>query len=198
MNRAYWLSMLGILSLLATVPEAWGQARNTAYIAYVYPAGGQQGSTFQIRLGGQRLNGLYDVLVSGSGITAKLIDYHRQLGNQEFTLLREQLKELRAPSPQNVDEVPQQDQATLDLIEKIEQRLAQHVNTPACISHADLAFVEVTIAPDAEPGAGNQAGHSARCHQPAWFPRRPGSRSRQEADENLRRPGTRQGAARPT
>ena len=105
MNRVIWLSILGLGSLLVTTPAAWAQARRTAYIAYVYPAGGQQGTTFQIRLGGQRLNGVHDVRVSGTGVSAKVVEYYRQLSNQEVTLLREQLRELR---PRRMRRMPRQ------------------------------------------------------------------------------------------
>ena len=39
-----------------------------------------------------------------------------------------------------------------ELIARIEKRIAEYVNTPACASIANLVFVEVTIAADAQPG----------------------------------------------
>ena len=148
MSRVLWLSILGLASLLA--PEALAQ--RTAYIGFVYPAGGQQGTTFQIRLGGQRLNGVHDAVVSGTGVTAKVVDYHRQLSNQEVSLMREQVRELKrevakAKAKRKVD------QATRQMIARIDKRIASWVNRPACSSLAEIAFVEVTAAPDAEPGA---------------------------------------------
>ncbi|HID21350.1 MAG TPA: hypothetical protein EYP14_03000 [Planctomycetaceae bacterium] len=70
-------------------------AQRTAYIGYVYPAGGQRGTTFRVRLGGQRLTGAYGATVTGSGVHAKLIQNYRKLGTQEMSLLREQLKRLK-------------------------------------------------------------------------------------------------------
>ena len=40
------------------------QAQPRPYIGFVYPAGGQKGTTFQIRLGGQGLNEVNAVVVS--------------------------------------------------------------------------------------------------------------------------------------
>ena len=93
MSRTVRLAVLGLVALAAAAPAA--HAQRTAYIGYVYPAGGQQGTTFQIRLGGQNLDGVDAVLVSGTGVQAKVTEYFRKLGNQEMTLMREQLAELR-------------------------------------------------------------------------------------------------------
>ena len=46
--------VLGLVAWLATASAACG-AGPRPYIGYVYPAGGQQGTTFQVRLGGQGL-----------------------------------------------------------------------------------------------------------------------------------------------
>ncbi len=77
---------------LAVASAAWAQNQ---YIGYVYPAGGQQGTTFPIRLGGQGLAHACDVVVSGEGVSARLVDYHRVMSNEELGLLNRQLSELR-------------------------------------------------------------------------------------------------------
>ena len=56
MSRVLWLPILGLAGLLAMASSAQGQP--TPYIGFVYPAGGQQGTTFQVKLGGQRLDGV--------------------------------------------------------------------------------------------------------------------------------------------
>ena len=86
------LPILGLAVLLAAASSAWAQNQ---YIGYVYPAGGQQGSTFPIRLGGQRLTHASDLVVSGEGVSVRLVDYYRVWNNQEMALLRQQLNELR-------------------------------------------------------------------------------------------------------
>ena len=151
MSRVLWLSILGLCGLLAMAPDARAQ-RRTAYIAYAYPAGGQQGTTFQIRLGGQRLTGVDDVLVSGEGVTAKIVKYYRRLSNQEMTLLREQLRDLKRGAAQQPKARKKVDESTQEMITRIESVIAEWVNQPGCASHSELVFVEVKIAPDADPG----------------------------------------------
>ncbi|MCS7239222.1 MAG: hypothetical protein NZ899_13280 [Thermoguttaceae bacterium] len=67
------------------------------YIGYVYPAGGQQGTTFPIRLGGQGLSYPTGLIVTGEGVSVRLVDFLRVMSNQELDLLRQQLKELENP-----------------------------------------------------------------------------------------------------
>ena len=85
-------AVFGLAILVAAASSARAQSQ---YIGYVYPAGGQQDTTFPIRLGGQGLVYASDVVVSGEGVSVRLVDYYRVLGNQELGLLSQQLNELR-------------------------------------------------------------------------------------------------------
>ncbi len=163
MSKNLWVPILGLAGLLAMVSSAHAQRRQRGpYIGFVYPAGGQQGATFQIKLGGQNLDGVNSVLVSGTGVQAKVVEYFRKMNNQEMRLLREQLRELKPRSrggrrtkqaaKKAPKQAPKQDEATKKLIARIERRIAAWVNRPANSSLASLVFVEVTMAPDAEPG----------------------------------------------
>jgi hypothetical protein len=163
--------------LLASTPSVLSQTR--PYIGYVYPAGGQQGTTFQIKLGGQSLDDVNEVMVTGSGVAAKVIEYDRPLGNQETTLLREQLKELKRSATNTVStmmasgppmmaaensmmgagtvmEKPSAptgtNEAMQKLIARIEKRIAECVDRPASVALASIVYAEVTLAPDASPG----------------------------------------------
>ena len=162
--------------VLAVTTAAWAQR---PYIGYTYPAGGQQGTTTQIRLGGQGLDDVDTVLVSGAGVTARVVEYYRRLNNQEVQLLREQLAELKknpaaAAAPAMMMGAPMMadtmmmsgammaadsaaasgavEQTPRTLKEKIEKRVREWVQTPACAAISSLAMVEVTIAPEAAPG----------------------------------------------
>ena len=147
MSRSQWLSVLcGLAVLAAAAPAAHAQPR--PYIGYVFPAGGRQGTTFEIRLGGQNLDGASAVCVSGTGVQAEVVDYFKRLSNQEMTLLREQLNELRKKGKAPVAN----DRETQAVVASIQKRTAEYVNNPANASIANLAFVKVTIAPDAPPG----------------------------------------------
>jgi catechol 2,3-dioxygenase-like lactoylglutathione lyase family enzyme len=92
MSRLNRLPILGAVVLLAAVSSAWAQGQ---YIGYVYPAGGQQGSTFPIRIGGQSLRHADSLIVTGDGVSCRLVDYYRVFDNQEMAFLSQQLNELR-------------------------------------------------------------------------------------------------------
>ncbi len=144
MSRLAYFAVLTLASFLAITPDAWAQPR--PYIGFVYPAGGQQGTTFQVRVGGQGIDGVDQAIVSGTGVSAKVIEYRRRLGSQEVALLREQRNELRRASSATEGE------ATRKIETRIEQRIAEYVNTPACASISNIVIVEVTVKPDATPG----------------------------------------------
>jgi hypothetical protein len=178
LHKLNWLAVMGASGWLAFAPAARAQVR--PYIGFVYPAGGQQGTTFQIKLGGQGLEDVNRVFVTGLGVTARVVEYDRTLNPQEITLLSEQLKELKrgktdvastmmnSGTPMMASESPMMtsgtttqktavapassDEATLKLVARIEKRIAEYVGRPASVALASIAYVEVTIAPDAPPG----------------------------------------------
>jgi hypothetical protein len=180
MRTVHWLALLGMTGWLALAPAARAQTR--PYIGFVYPAGGQQGTTFRVKLGGQGLDDLDRVFVTGSGVIARVIEYNRVLGNQETTLLSEQLRELKraktnatpgkassgdsmtmmmadntmmasdGASAKDADATGGQGEGTEKLITRIERRVSETVNRPASAALAGIAFIEVRIAPDAPPG----------------------------------------------
>lgn len=92
MNRLISLATLGLGMLVAAASSAWAQSQ---YIGFVYPAGGQQGTTFPVRLGGQGLIDASDLMVSGEGVSVRLVDYYRVMDNQEMALLNQQLNQLK-------------------------------------------------------------------------------------------------------
>ncbi len=116
------------------------------YIGFVYPAGGQRGSTFQVTLGGQFINGTKKVLVTGEGVSARIIEYNRKIGPQTQRLLQEQREEIRY--------IPK-DKRTEDqnlMLERLDKIIGEYVQQPACDAIANILICEVKIAPDAKPG----------------------------------------------
>jgi hypothetical protein len=75
------------------------------HVAYVYPAGGQRGTSFEVRVGGEFLEGAANAYFAGGGLTAQVIDFARPLSGDKMNELREELKELEeshadgAPNP---------------------------------------------------------------------------------------------------
>lgn len=171
------LLLCGLLvaCFLALAPSARAQQR--PYIGYAYPAGGQKGTTFQLRLGGQAVDDATGVTVSGEGVTAKIVECYRRLNNQEMQLLNEQLRALRretlsdsskamlmdseAPvmmSETSTNETAAQPNAQAktghvrEMMKRIEKRTLEYVPNPACASIASLVIVEVVVSSEAAAG----------------------------------------------
>jgi hypothetical protein len=180
MHLLLWLFLLGCS------PAALAQSR--PYIGFVYPAGGQQGTTFRIRLGGQNLDDVSSVLITGPGVTASVAECYRRLNNEQMQLLNEQVKLLKEEAMSDsarklrlsfesnnvMSETPamttipdpnqspgqthvgvlseSKRQVNRTLIDRIEARTLEYVSNPACPSIATLVILEITLAPDAEPG----------------------------------------------
>ena len=98
-NRPLRFSVsIGVFSFTAAV--SWLHAQPAAnrvppHIGFVYPAGGQRGTTFVVSVGGQNLVGASGVYFSVPGIAARIIDYERPLTQKEFTALRDELQALQ-------------------------------------------------------------------------------------------------------
>jgi hypothetical protein len=70
-------------------------AQQTPHLAYVYPAGGKIGTTFQIVVGGQFLITVSNAFVTGPGISATVLDHNRPMNQKDFNDLRDRLKVLQ-------------------------------------------------------------------------------------------------------
>lgn len=138
------LAATAVMALAA--PKVKAQSR--PYMGYVYPAGGQQGTTFAVKIGGQSLDDVTGVIVTGGGVSAKVDRCFKRIGPQEITLLREQLRELKAARK----DAKTPDPATDDLIARIEKRIEEYAQRPASNALAGLVFLDFTIAKDAAPG----------------------------------------------
>ncbi len=64
--------LLMIIAACEAVPIG-ATDKKEPHIGYLYPAGGQQGSTFDITAGGQYLQGADSVYISGEGVHATVI-----------------------------------------------------------------------------------------------------------------------------
>ncbi len=90
-----------LLIVFGVSDEAMGQQwRLPPQIGYSYPAGGRQGETFDIVVGGQRLAGVTEVHVSGQGVKAELLDYESPPSQREISAVRELMAEARKMAQQ--------------------------------------------------------------------------------------------------
>ncbi len=156
---------LAIFLALVLAPSARAQLP-TPHIGYVYPAGGRQGTTIQVAIGGQYLDGVTNAHVSGAGVHAEVAEFVKPLTPQQANQLREKLKELQdkrvaagqdgrkrgapsgAPTGTNVTWTA----ADQKLLMEIRQKLATFQRRPANPAIAETVTLRVTLGPDAEPG----------------------------------------------
>ena len=129
MSRSNRLAVLALAVLAAAASSARAQSQ---YIGYVYPAGGQRGTTFAIRLGGQRLLYASDVVVSGQGVSVRLVDYYRVMNNQELGLLRQQLRELQKNKKATVSDAMVAKMAFFEFPERVAPPEVRGLICPAC------------------------------------------------------------------
>jgi hypothetical protein len=137
------------VSLLAlAIPLA---AQQAPHAGYVYPAGGRQGTTLQVRVGGQFLGTVSKAYVSGKGVEAKVLQYERPLAGAEAQNLRDEMQKLnqkRAAS--GMAALSDAERARL---EEIRDKLEEVQRRPSIPSIAENVRLSITIAPDATLGA---------------------------------------------
>ncbi len=91
--RRLFAVALAACLLLASTALAQRRGMN---IGYVYPAGGQRGTSFEVVIAGQFLAGVDRVFISGSGVEAKFRELVRPMSGRELNQLRIELDELMA------------------------------------------------------------------------------------------------------
>lgn len=138
------LMILSLSALLCIHAEAQNRKNTSAYIGYVYPAGGQQGTSFHARIGGQRLSGICGVVVSGGGVQVQVADYFRKISPQDYRLMREQLQVL-----EDKDQLTEED---LKVKQEINLQFSEYVRQAASESLAEVATLEISIDENAIPG----------------------------------------------
>jgi hypothetical protein len=134
--------MLALGILLWIVPVVQAQP-SPPHLGYAYPAGGQRGTTFQVRIGGRALDGVTHVYISGAGIQATVIGYDKPLTQKEINTLREKLQELQKKG---------RDPAALKEMADLRERIAASVKRNANPALAEVVVIEVTLTPDAAVG----------------------------------------------
>jgi hypothetical protein len=139
------LSMPNSLAAMAVVCvfAAIASAQATPHIGYVYPAGGQQGATFEVTIGGQTLNGAANVHITGQGIEATVIEHIKPITQGQAGKLRDRLIELR--------KTPNDPDAQKEMAD-IRKKLVAFLNRPSSQAIIEMVTLRVTVAKDAAPG----------------------------------------------
>lgn len=133
-----------------------------AHIGYVFPAGGKQGTTFEVTVGGQFLDGVNRVHISGKGATATITEYIKPITQGQAVLLRDQLMQLLEkkrlanggkPGPETPKPFvrPTWRDADEKSLNEIRKKLSTFVRNPSSPAIVETVTMQVTLAPDAEP-----------------------------------------------
>jgi hypothetical protein len=138
-------AILGLAVFLAVASAAWAQPK-APHLGYVYPAGGRQGTTFLITVGGQYLDEVVRLRFSGAGIQAKPRTDIRPLTMKETGELRERLDKIR----EKRDAASRKE--TAELQRKLSAALTRQLRTQTMPAIAETVTFEAALAPDAKPG----------------------------------------------
>lgn len=136
-------SALFLSLALVAARGARGQQANVPHTAYVYPAGAQQGTTVRVEIGGQFLDGTSDVLVSGTGVDAKVVGIDKPITGLALTALRDTLQ---AMQKRPMTPALQREMASL------REQLGSSVRRNAAPSLSELVTLDITVAPNATRG----------------------------------------------
>lgn len=82
-----------VATMLFCALATYGQ-RNPR-IGYAFPAGAQQGATFQMRLAGQYLDGVSGIVVTGGGVEASVVKHVKPMNGKELNLARDRAQDLQ-------------------------------------------------------------------------------------------------------
>ena len=89
MSQLSWRAGVCLAMAVLAAPAALGQAgRQGPRVGFAYPAGGRQGETFEVTVGGQFLKDS-EVHLSGSGVEIAVLDYISPLAGKELTEIRD-------------------------------------------------------------------------------------------------------------
>ena len=167
-----WRVGLCLWAVLAAAPGARAQER--PHIGYIYPAGGRQGTVAEIAVGGQYLAGATGAHVSGKGVRTKVVRYTRALTNSQLNQLGMKLAEVRQFQVRAMAAKNKGSKAGLLMVKAAEEftllaaRLGLKDPTPKGYAElrkkladpkrqpnpqlGETVILEITVAPDAEPG----------------------------------------------
>jgi hypothetical protein len=153
MNRFLLARAPGIMLVVAPL---FATAQERPRIGYIFPAGGRQGTTFLVTVGGQFLGswkGDYQIDVlkahfSGGGIQATVRKDIRHLNSQETQALQDKVDQLRRKGSKDVATLKEMFEAQIKLT-RARSEFTRRETQPAL---ADSVTVEITLAGNAEPG----------------------------------------------
>jgi hypothetical protein len=96
MNRFGWLAFFGAATVFFAVDDARAQvASQDPHVGYLYPSGGQRGTSFDVVVGGQYLRDAEEAHISGGGVKVKVGKWYRPLSQGENTRFSLKLRDTK-------------------------------------------------------------------------------------------------------
>ena len=136
-------AVLVTAALTAGSSPARGQPLNSPHAGFTYPAGGRQGTTVQVVVGGRYLEGASGAVFTARGLRAEIAGYDKPLAQREIQDLREKAQEM-----QKGPMTPELRRQLAEIRDRIGDSLRRNAN-PALSEAVTLA---ITIDADVEPG----------------------------------------------
>ena len=154
----------------SALAQTTGQ-RSTPNIGYVYPAGGQRGTTVVVSVGGERLNGTATAYSSIPGAQVKVMGFDRPLTQREINDGRERLQKLqeKRAAVRAAEQAPKpgaakpgwtpDDEKALQAVRALLAKRPARLTNPAI---AETVTLHITLPADARAG-----DHELRVQSPA-------------------------------
>jgi hypothetical protein len=149
-----------LAATLALAASAFAQQQQPQipHIGFIYPAGGRQGSSLDLTIGGQNLNNANEAYITGPGVQVSVSKYVKPLTPAQANELREQLQKLN--EKRTAANKPPADgakpvvftAADAKTVMEIQEKLADFMRRPLSPAIAETVIVHINIAPDAPPG----------------------------------------------
>jgi len=149
MSRLRRLIACGLVILPISASAVCAQ-ETTPRLGYAFPAGGRQGATFRITLGGRYLDDIQRVYFSGSGVEARVEGKIEPMKSDEVGALRKRLSELNRLPRDKRDAKVRLEIAGIE--RKVARYLGETTRRRAQPAISEAVELEVAIAADAELG----------------------------------------------
>lgn len=164
------MALLAALAACLLCPGRTALAQKEPHIGYLYPAGGRQGTTVKVTVGGQNLEGASSLLVLGGGMTCTLGQHLKILTPQQLNgvknnldrmLMLEEIAKTNAAVKRDAEKVRKQVESALlacgikELSRKAISAYSKSVSDPKRQLNPALSetlTLTVMIAADAAPG----------------------------------------------
>jgi len=137
-----WSTWLWLLAASAAM------AQRDPHIGYIYPAGGQQGTTFQATIGGQYLNNATNIDISGTGARITIFEQEAPITPKEQVEFKEQMAKFKEKRKQGIMLTPEEKKQAEEIKLKFEAFARKRANP----SLGEFVTLQVTLATNAAAG----------------------------------------------